>query len=85
MESKEVQVNFHKEMRSNHLKQLSFQMKGKDTADNLSLTINNSVNKKEAHVVNSHEVKAQENVQTSFKLVHNYPLNDNLKIKVRKI
>ena len=59
-------------------------MKGKETADNLSLTINNSVNKKEAHVVNSHEVKAQENVQTSFKLVHNYPLSDNFKVKVSK-
>ena len=55
----------------NHLKKLSFELKGKETADKLNLTINNKKGKEEG------------SVNTNFELVHNYPINDNLKVKVR--
>ena len=72
VESKELNFNIHRELGSNHLKQLHFDLKGKSTNESLAFTIKNSVDKKN-----------HENVQRSFKLVHNYPINDNLKVKVK--
>jgi len=71
VESKEFNVNVHKELNSNNFKQISFEVKGKSTNENLNLTIKNSSDKN------------NENVQRSFKLVHNYPFCDNFKVKVK--
>lgn len=67
IESKNLQFNIHRDMASHHIKQLSFELSGKETNENLNLTVKNS------------------GEQKSFKLVHNYPFNDNFKVKTTLI
>jgi Co/Zn/Cd efflux system component len=71
IESKELQFNIHKDIGSNHLKKLHFELNGKKTNEKLSLTIKNSENKEKTEV------------KRAFELVHSYPINDDFKIKVR--
>ena len=55
-------------MGTNYLKQLQFELNGKNTNEKLCLTVKNT--------------EKDENLQRSFKLVHTYPFNDNFKVKV---
>ena len=68
VDEKELTINLKKEIRTNYLKQLSFEYKGKETNENLKLTIKGS--------------SKDEKVKRDYELVYNCPFNDNFKVKV---
>lgn len=87
MKTKELYVNLTKELGKNALKTINMQLKSKTSAENISFTINNSVNKVERieKVDGIDKAVTMEKISSNYKLIYNCPLNENLKIKVKKI
>lgn len=73
VDDKQLTINVQKEIRANYLKQLSFEYKGKETNENLKLTIKGALDKN-----NNNSLKR------NYELVYNLPFNDNFKVKVGK-
>lgn len=68
LDSKEMEFNLHKEIRTNYLKKMQFELKGKDSNENLSMTIENK--------------NSNDNLQRNYEMVYKYPFSDNFKVKV---
>jgi hypothetical protein len=75
MKKRELSVTLGRELGTDHLKNINIQLKSQNCSNNLSLTINNSDNKKDN---NDNLTKFNSN----YKLIYNHPINENFKLKV---
>lgn len=72
LKNRELNITIGQEAGKSALKNVNFQLKSKNSAQNLSLSINNNISK----------VENVDKVSSNYKLVYNYPVHENFKIKV---
>jgi len=84
LKNRELNITIGKEIGKSALKNINFQIKNKNSAEQISFSVHNNIDhyEKVKKVKGVDQTIKKDKIQNNYKLTYNYPVNENLKVKV---